>query len=220
MRGYTTMIPMVGDLNEKQNGFVDKILNGIEQMTELIDDLLDIGKIEAGVGIEIERCWLPGLVQAVVDDLGMRAQQQGVKLTAHLPADVPATMADTTLIRQAIKNLVDNAIKYTPASGHVKVTLRNHGKALVVTVRDNGLGIAPEHQHRLFEKFYRIKRRDTVHIKGTGLGLAIVKSIADRHKGRVWVESKLNEGSAFHFAVPLIVSNGQDDAEPAQGDHP
>ena len=204
IRGYTTMIPMAGELQEKQLGFVDKILAGIEQMTELIDDLLDIGKIEAGIGIEIERCWLPGLVKAVVDDLGMRAVQQGVELVASLPADIPPTMADRTLVRQAIKNLVDNAIKYTPEPGRVHIALRNHGQMLVVTVRDTGIGIAPEHQPRLFEKFYRIKRRDTVHIKGTGLGLAIVKSIADRHHGRVWVESKLDEGSIFHFAIPLL----------------
>ncbi|MBN1641885.1 MAG: HAMP domain-containing protein [Anaerolineae bacterium] len=204
MRGYTSMIPMVGELNERQQGFVDKIHVGIEHMTALIDDLLDIGKIEAGVGIEIERCWLPGLVQAVVDDLGMRAAQQHVELTASLPSDTPATMADPTLIRQAIHNLIDNAIKYTPGPGAVEVSLRNHGDALVVTVRDTGIGIAPEDQHRLFEKFYRIKRRDTAHITGTGLGLAIVKSIADRHAGRVWVESKLDEGSTFHFSIPLI----------------
>lgn len=205
MRGYTTMIPMAGELNEKQRGFVDKILGGIEQMTELIDDLLDIGKIEAGVGVEIERCWLPGLIQAVVDDMGMRAQQKGIELVASLPASIPPTLADKTLIRQAIRNLIDNAIKYTPEPGRVQVSLRNPGKALVVSVHDSGIGIAPEHQHRLFEKFYRIKRRDTVHIKGTGLGLAIVKSIADRHNGRVWVESKLNEGSTFYFALPLIL---------------
>jgi signal transduction histidine kinase len=74
---------------------------------------------------------------------------------------------------------------------------------LVTTVQDTGIGIAPEHQGRLFEKFYRIRRRDTVHIRGTGLGLAIVKSIADQHGGRVWVESKLNQGSTFYFSLPL-----------------
>lgn len=204
IRGYTTMIPMGGELNEKQQGFVQKILTGIEQMTQLIDDLLDIGKIEAGVGIEIERCWLPGLVQAVVDDLGMRAIQERVELTASLPADIPPTLADRTLIRQAIKNLIDNAIKYTPGPGKVEVLLDNHGDSLVVSVRDTGIGIAPEHQHRLFGKFYRIKRRETVHLQGTGLGLAIVKSIAERHGGRVWVESKLDEGSTFHFSIPLV----------------
>jgi signal transduction histidine kinase len=113
-------------------------------------------------------------------------------------------VADNTLVRQAIKNLVDNAIKYTPSPGQVDVWLEANHDSLIVRVRDSGIGIAAENQHRLFEKFYRIKRRDTVHIKGTGLGLAIVKSIAERHKGRVWVESKLGEGSTFSFSIPLI----------------
>lgn len=204
MRGYTTMIPMVGEVNGKQQGFIDKIVNGIEQMTALIDDLLDIGKIEAGVGIEIDRCWLPGVVQAVIDDLGAQAAEQGVHLTASLPADIPPTMADNTLIRQAIQNLVENAIKYTLGPGEVEVNLSARDRALIVSVRDTGIGIAPQNQHRLFEKFYRVKRRDTVHIKGTGLGLAIVKSIAERHNGRVWVESKMDQGSTFYFAIPLI----------------
>jgi signal transduction histidine kinase len=204
IRGYTTMISTVGDLDEKQTGFVQKILNGIEQMTELIDDLLDIGKIEAGVGVEIERCLMPGIVQAVVDDLGMRAAAQDVQLETLLPPDILPTLAYKTLVRQAIHNLVDNAIKYTPGPGRVEVSLYADGGSLVVCVRDTGVGIAPEHQHRLFEKFYRIKRRDTVHIRGTGLGLAIVKSIAERHNGRVWVESKLDKGSSFYFSIPLI----------------
>jgi signal transduction histidine kinase len=84
------------------------------------------------------------------------------------------------------------------------VTLHAVPNWLVVRVRDTGIGIAPEDQHRLFEKFYRIRRRDTVHIRGTGLGLAIVKSIADLHKGRVWVDSKLNQGSTFYLALPLL----------------
>ena len=204
MRGYTSMIPMAGPLNEKQQGFVDRIVSGIEQMTELIDDLLDIGKIEAGVGIQIERCSLPIIVQAVVDDLGMRAIENEVELSADLPRDLPPTLGDNTLIRQAVKNLIENAIKYTPGPGWVQVRLHAEPQSLVVSVQDNGIGIAPENQHRLFEKFYRIRRRDTVHIRGTGLGLAIVKSIADLHGGRVWVESKLDEGSTFNLALPLL----------------
>jgi two-component system phosphate regulon sensor histidine kinase PhoR len=198
------MIPMAGSLNERQQGFIDRIVSGIEQMTELIDDLLDIGKIEAGVGIQIERCWLPGIVQAVVDDLGMRALESEVELVADLPRDLPPTLGDNTLIRQAIKNLVENAIKYTPGPGRVEVCLHDELESLVVSVHDNGIGIAPEDQHRLFEKFYRIRRRDTVHIRGTGLGLAIVKSIAELHGGRVWVESTLDEGSTFYLALPLL----------------
>jgi two-component system phosphate regulon sensor histidine kinase PhoR len=219
MRGYTTMIPMAGELSEKQQGFVERILSGIDQMTALIDDLLDIGKIEAGVGIQMEQCYLPTIIQAVVDDLGLGASQQDVELQAHLPADVPTTLGDTTLIRQAIKNLIENAIKYTPGPGRVDVGLVQRGASagqgaqLVVTVQDTGIGIAPEHQGRLFEKFYRIRRRDTVHIRGTGLGLAIVKSIADQHGGRVWVESKLDQGSTFYLSLPLRLPSRETPAE-------
>ena len=215
MRGYTTMIPMAGELTEKQENFVERILSGIDQMTALIDDLLDIGKIEAGVGIQMERCMLPTIIQAVVDDLGLGALQQDVALEAHLSADTPPTLGDTTLIRQAIKNLIENALKYTPGPGRVDVGLYVQNGQLVVTVQDTGIGIAPEHQGRLFEKFYRIRRRDTVHIRGTGLGLAIVKSIAEKHGGRVWVESKLNQGSTFYLSLPLRVPS----AEACAGEH-
>jgi PAS domain S-box-containing protein len=213
MRGYTSMISMAGSLTERQQGFVDRILSGIEQMTELIDDLLDIGKIEAGVGIQIERCWLPGIVQAVVDDLGLWAMEQEVELSADLPPDTPPTLGDNTLLRQAIKNLIENAIKYTPGPGQVEVRLYPQNGSLVVSVHDTGIGIATTDQRRLFEKFYRIRRRDTVHIRGTGLGLAIVKSIADLHGGRVWLESKLDQGSTFYLAVPLRSTEGELDSE-------
>jgi signal transduction histidine kinase len=144
----------------------------------------------------------------------MRALGNEVELVADLPRDLPQTLGDSTLIRQAIKNLVENAIKYTPGPGRVQVGLHAEPKSLVVTVRDNGIGIAPENQHRLFEKFYRIRRRDTVHVRGTGLGLAIVKSIADLHGGRVWVESRLDQGSTFYLALPLhpvTAETGTDD---------
>ena len=100
-------------------------------------------------------------------------------------------------------NLVDNAIKYTPEGGKVTVGLDVQDQQAVINVADSGIGIAPDDQVRLFEKFYRIKRRDTADIPGTGLGLAIVKSIIERHGGRVWVESELDKGSTFHVLLPL-----------------
>jgi signal transduction histidine kinase len=168
------------------------------------------------VGIQIERCWLPGIVQAVVDDLGLWAMEQEVDLSADLPPDTPPTLGDNTLLRQAIKNLVENAVKYTPGPGQVEVRLYKQNGSLVVSVHDTGIGIATADQRRLFEKFYRIRRRDTVHIRGTGLGLAIVKSIADLHGGRVWLESKLNQGSTFYLAVPL--RSPEDETDP-DADH-
>lgn len=201
MRGYATMIPIIGGLNEKQREFVDKIIGGIDQMSELIDDLLSIGQIEAGIGIEMAPCEVGSLVRTVVAELSGLAEAKNLKLQVELPPNLPPIVGDGALLKRAVSNLVDNAIKYT-SEGSVTVRVRERDSFLVVSVSDTGIGIAPADQIRLFEKFYRIKRRDTIRIKGTGLGLAIVKSIAERHNGKAWVESKLGEGSTFHLALP------------------
>ena len=124
-------------------------------------------------------------------------------LTLQLADDLPTISGDKTLLRQAISNLVDNAIKYTSAGGRVKITSELRDLNVVVTVQDTGIGIAPTDQARLFEKFFRVKQRDTIGIKGSGLGLAIVKSIVERHGGRIWVESRLGQGSSFYVALPM-----------------
>ncbi len=204
IRGYATMLMMVGDLNDKQHDYLDRILHGIEQMSALIDDLLNLRRIEAGVGIGQESCRLGLVVVEAVDTMRARATAKGITLRLEPADDVPTVMGDPTLLRQAIGNLVDNAIKYTPTGGQVSVSMRiNQDDEVLIRVADTGIGIAPEDQVRLFEKFYRIKRRETVDIPGTGLGLALVKSIVERHGGRVWVESEINRGSKFYLALPV-----------------
>jgi len=202
MRGYVTMIPMVGQVSPKQQEFVGRIVGGIEQMTHLIDDLLDIGRIEAGVDVEMAPCRMDKLVRNVVQDLRPRAIAKKLELTTRLPeTPVSPVWGDRVLVEHAITNLVDNAIKYT-FEGSVSVGLTEQSSQVVVWVKDTGIGIEAVHFPRLFEKFHRIRRRDTIRIKGTGMGLAIVKSIAGRHNGKVWVESKPGQGSTFFFAVP------------------
>jgi PAS domain S-box-containing protein len=203
MRGYTTMLPMVGELTEKQRDYVDKILQGVGQMSELIDDLLDLGRVEAGVGLERKPCHLGAILIEAVDGMRARAITKEIKLRLEPPEGAAVVAGDAALLRQMVANLVDNAIKYTPNGGTVTVGLSVHDEQAAIRVADTGIGIAPDDQVRLFEKFYRIKRRDTADIPGTGLGLAIVKSIVERHGGRVWVESELNKGSVFHALLPL-----------------
>ncbi len=202
MRGYATMLPMVGELSDKQSEYVEKILHGVGQMSGLIDDLLNLGRIEAGIGLERKPCHLGAILVEAVD--GMRARASAKGLTLRLdPAEKMAVIAgDAALLRQAVTNLVDNAIKYTPSGGLVTVGLSVRESQAVIRVADTGIGIAPDDQVRLFEKFYRIKRRDTANIPGTGLGLAIVKSIVERHGGKVWVESDLDKGSTFYVILP------------------
>jgi signal transduction histidine kinase len=208
MRGYTTMLPMVGSMNEKQLEYIDKISAGIQQMTELIDDLLDLGRIEAGVGLQRQMCVLGDVVSEVVEEV----RSQAVTKQLNLAADIRSRrmlMADPALLKRAITNLLDNAFKYTPGGGSVKVTLEEMADSLILCVKDSGIGIAPADQARLFERFYRVKRRDTLDIKGSGLGLAIVKSIAEWHGGRVWVDSQLGVGSMFYMAIPVVDNASQ-----------
>lgn len=202
MRGYATMLPMVGSLTPKQQDYIEKVMAGIEQMTELIDDLLDLGRIEAGVGIVRETCSLADTVRTVTDSMAGQALSRGLTLTLGRMSE-NVIYGDQGLLRHAITNLVDNAIKYTPSGGAVTVSVEQRDEAMAVAVKDTGIGIAPADQVRLFERFYRVKRRETIDIKGTGLGLAIVKSIAEWHRGRVWVESQLGEGSTFYILVPF-----------------
>jgi two-component system phosphate regulon sensor histidine kinase PhoR len=202
MRGYATMMPMVGSLNEKQQEFATKIIVGIEQMTKLIDDLLDLGRIEAGVGLARETCHLDEIVNGIVDTLQPHAISKGLAFNVEMPNNLPSVSGDPTLLRQAITNLLDNAIKYTPAGGQVRVSVSKEPDRFRLSVTDTGLGIAPADQTHLFQKFFRVKQRGSSQVKGSGLGLAIVKSIIERHGGRVWVDSRLGKGSTFYMELP------------------
>ena len=212
IRGYTTMLTMVGDLNEKQHDYLDRILDGITQMSALIDDLLNLGRVEAGVGVRQEPCRLGLILVEAVDTMRARAVTKGITLRLRPAQGAPVIVGDRTLLRQAVGNLVDNALKYTPVGGAVNVGLEvnDPDHEAVIHITDTGIGIAPEDRLRLFEKFYRIKRRETGEIPGTGLGLALVKSIVTRHGGRVWVESELNVGSTFYVALPLAPEPDQE----------
>jgi PAS domain S-box-containing protein len=203
MRGYATMMPMAGGLTEKQSEYVDKILAGIEQMSTLVNDLLDLGRLEAGVDLTLSEVNVRGLLIGVVDELRHPAQSKGLYLSLDASPDLPAVYGDQSLIRQAARNLVSNTMKYAPGSGNVVVGATLEGNEVVVSVRDHGPGISRQDQVRLFEKFYRVKDRQNAAVKGSGLGLSIVRTIAERHGGRAWCHSELGKGSAFYFSLPI-----------------
>ncbi|GAB4527541.1 MAG: hypothetical protein Fur0018_13230 [Anaerolineales bacterium] len=209
MRGYTTMLEMVGTLNEQQLSYLHKITKGIESMAQLVSNLLDLGRIEAGVGLLIEKVPSREIVDNVIDGLMLRAEHKQIRLQVVLPeTPMPIIEADRALLQQALHNLVENAIKYTDPNGSVTVRAQVQDDHLLFSVEDTGIGIAPVDQARLFEKFYRVARRGHIQERGTGLGLAIVKSIAERHGGRVWVESQLGKGSTFHLLIPIHQQDG------------
>jgi signal transduction histidine kinase len=204
MRGYATMLEMVGELNEQQQGYVRKIVSGVENMSRLVNNLLDLGRIEVGVGLQVEAVPIQDIVDRVVGALQLQAAQKNINLSMSSASDLPPMVeADQALLHQGVYNLVENAIKYTPNGGQVKLSVRAAKNELTFEVKDDGIGITPSDLPRLFEKFYRGKQRDARAQHGTGLGLAIVRSIAERHGGRVWVESELGHGSTFFLQVPI-----------------
>lgn len=204
MRGYATMLEMVGELNEQQTNYVRRIIGGVESMSRLVNNLLDLGRIEAGVGLQLEMVPVQDIVERVINTLQLQATQKRVKLGAHIPeSTIPLIEADQALLQQALHNLVDNAIKYTEAGGQVRVGVSMRPDSLVFEVKDSGIGIAPVDQPRLFEKFFRGVQQGAKKEGGTGLGLAIVKSIAERHGGEAWMESQLGKGSTFFLSIPL-----------------
>jgi len=204
IRGYASMMQMVGDLNEQQKAYLQKIAGAIESMTRLVNNLLDLGRIEAGVGLRLEAVNPREIVQQVINQVLPQATQKSLDLRSDfdLPEDL-RLQADPDLLKQALLNLVDNAVKYSRLHGEVVVRAEQQGERVVFSVRDDGIGIAPLDLPRLFEKFYRSRQREAHEQRGSGLGLAIVKSIVERHHGRVWVESQLGKGSVFYMELPL-----------------
>lgn len=203
MRGYATMLTMIGTMNDQQKEFVSKILSSADQMGTLIDNLLDLGRIEAGLGLKIEKVQVAFIINDVIEAFRPQAVNKQITLDIELDHDLEPIEVDITLLRQAMANLVDNALKYTSGGGSVLIRANQAGGNQHISVTDDGLGIATTDQARLFEKFYRARRKESLSIKGTGLGLAIVKSIAEQHGGTVTLESKLGVGSTFTITIPI-----------------
>lgn len=212
MRGYAAMIEMVGQLNEQQSSFVRKIVTSVDNMTHLVSNLLDLGRIETGVGLQLETVSPGEIIEQVISDLQMQAQQKKIQLTTQIPDRVSMLQADPALLRQALQNLVDNAIKFTPNEGNVTICIQSSEERVIFEVRDTGIGISPMDQARIFDKFYRGPQQISSEPHGSALGLAIVKSIAERHNGQVRVESHLGKGSTFYLSIPLRHSKNKDEA--------
>lgn len=204
MRGYATMLEMVGELNEQQSGYVTKIIQGVESMARLVNNLLDLGRIEAGVDLQLEMVSVEDILNRVTSAIQLQATQKQIQLNTEItPMAIPPIQADSALLTQALQNLLENAVKYTDPGGKVQVGVKLQSDSVVFEITDTGIGIAPVDQPRLFEKFYRGAQRDARKRQGSGLGLAIVKSIAERHHGRVWLHSQLGKGSTFSMEIPL-----------------
>src|SRR5262249_49334758 len=156
---------------EKQKGFADKILVGISQMTDLVDKILDAGRLdpEGNYQLNRETCDVAKMVSEIVEMNTQPAERKSIKLSANISPTLPILNLDSVMLRRAVNNLVDNAIKYTPENGSVTVGAKIHDNDLVLSVKDTGLGISPENLKTLFGRFIRIRRREHQGVKGSGL---------------------------------------------------
>jgi signal transduction histidine kinase len=187
---------------ETQQEFLQIIDEECTVLQDLIHDLLESSIIDAGfLKLEPQPVMLPRLAQDVVDDMARRTRKHN--LVIDFGKEFPILDADPHRIEQVLRNLLDNAIKYSPDGGLIIVRGEVHEDEVVVSVADQGIGIAPEHLNRLFEKFFRAESGLGRHVVGSGLGLPIAQTIVESHGGRIWAESQVGEGSTLYFTLPL-----------------
>lgn len=198
--------PSVGE--EDKARFITRIRDSASRMSTLISQLLDLGKLQSGIGLELMAVDARPLLDEAVESFAGQAEEKGLALDLEAPTSL-SVHADAGRLRQVLDNLLSNAVKYTPGGGAVRIAASVKGDYAQFTVQDTGLGIAPRDQPYVFDKFFRSQSDDTDDVEGTGLGLAIVKSIVERHDGQIWLESELGEGSTFYFTVPLAEPAGE-----------
>ena len=200
--GYTELVERSGPLNTNQQEFLHRLQGSVQHITTLINDLLDLGRLEAGFDTRREFVQLQNVLKYSLDMFEVQVKKKNITLIADIAPDLKALRANPIRIRQMLDNLVGNAIKYTLPGGSVHVSMSMQGDQIILKVEDTGPGIPPEEQGRVFEKFYRAT--NTIDgVEGSGLGLAIVKSIVDSHQGRIWVESTVGKGSSFIVLLPV-----------------
>jgi len=218
--GYSDMLlsGMAGTLDEKQTTFVSSILNNGESLLNLINDILDLTKIEAGkLELKREAVDLRAALLRVLPVIKPKAAEKGIKVSTFLPTELPPVDADPNKLNQVLLNLLTNAVKYTQDGGSASVEARRRDGRVEVWVTDTGVGIAREDQERIFQRFTQIDSSSTRSQGGTGLGLAIAKELVELHGGSIRLESRLGKGSSFIFTVPVWESVGERVAETATG---
>lgn len=203
--GYVELLNRTGPLNEAQRQFVERIVFSVQSITALINDLLELGKIEAGFDRDAEPVAMDLIVRYAIEGLRHQWESKHHDLRVIMPDALPPVPGNPLRLRQLVNNLLENAIKYTPDSGRIRLSLGTSSQFVLLTVSDSGIGIPPHDQPYVFDKFYRAD--DAIEqFSGTGLGLAIVKGIVDQHKGRIWLDSQPGQGSTFTVMLPAQAS--------------
>ena len=210
IKGFAKLMQMGagGDLSEQQQNFLNVIANNVDRMAQLVNDLLDVSRIEAGrIRLELRDVQITQVIHEVVEDVQNQIESKQLSLKLNLADNLPEMRADYGRMVQIVTNLVSNAYKYTPAGGQITITAKPYNgdvQGISVTVQDTGYGISEEDQLKLFTTFFRSADDRVREEPGTGLGLAITKKMIESHGGELTFKSTLGQGSAFTFMMPLL----------------
>jgi signal transduction histidine kinase len=204
IKGYTTALLMeeMAWTDEKIYEFLHLIDEGCNNLQEMIRDILDSSLIDAGqLAIDPQPVRLERVAHEVADEMQHRSAIH--RLVVDFPTGFPIIDADPRWIRQVFRNILDNAIKYSPDGGLVIIRGEVRATDVVVSIADQGIGISPEDLVPLFERYFRVKSAVGYHVAGTGLGLPIARAVVEAHGGRIWAESRLRKGTTLSFSLPL-----------------
>jgi signal transduction histidine kinase len=219
--GYVDRILMrqdsVGQLNVKQQRYLETVQKNAHRLKALVDELLDVSRIEAGI-LELTLLDLEvgPEVEDVVQSMRNQLSDKQIKLDVAIPSDLPGIRADRLRFWQVISNLLSNACKYSPAGSTVTVTASEKEGMIQIDIADTGIGISSKDQARLFTKFFRADNSPTREVSGTGLGLYITKHLVEAHGGSIWTESRLGQGTTFHFTWKKAATLSKNGATPSQ----
>jgi signal transduction histidine kinase len=195
---------MFGELNEKQAEYTDDILTSGRHLLSLINEILDLSKVEAGrMELELATFDLPLAIDNARTFVRERATRHGINLDVTVDERLGDFVGDERKIKQILLNLLSNAVKFTPEGGRIGIAARQADGAVEISVSDTGIGIAAEDQPKIFEEFRQVGGDSAKKIEGTGLGLTLAKKFVELHGGKIWVESEVGKGSKFTFSLPL-----------------
>src|SRR5262245_35091007 len=190
---------MFGELNEKQEEYSKDIHASGQHLLSLINDILDLSKIEAGrMELELSDFHLPTALDSALTLVRERAGRRGITLQMNVDSRLSQIQADERKVRQVVLNLLSNAIKFTPEGGRIEVAVTPKDGFVEVSVSDTGVGIAPADQEAVFEEFRQVGTADKK-VEGTGLGLTLYRKFIELHGGRIWVKGETVEGSTFTY---------------------
>ncbi len=208
IKGYAALLiaGTIGEIPDKVKERLEKINKHSDNLVKLINDLLDISRIEFGkTEMKLTPHTISPIIENVQDLLTPQLKDKNIQFIKNLPTFCPSVPTDLSQIERVFINLISNAIKFTPSGGKITVSAAVESDKITFAVKDTGIGISKDDIHQLFNEFYRIENEINQNVKGTGLGLALCKKIIEAHGGRIWVESEPVQGSTFSFTLPLVV---------------